>query len=223
MPEEITYRKLCDLYRDEKASNSMVKLPLEFDASLAAFVAKGGNDGREKENAERMLQNILRLRRQKIIFRALAGKGEHKTEGMTEGEHALFDRVCALVEGEEGRMAKIVAGKYEAAPYSNGKTDLAMGATEKTEIYGKAEDDERLLKNAAQEGQRIAKNEATEAAFASDSLTADFKKLRILKDVQAFRGLDGKTWGPYKTGDEVSLPPEEAQVIERGRLAETVQ
>jgi len=212
MGEEITYKKLCDLYRDEKASNSMVKLSLEFDSGVAAFISKSGGGGREKENAERMLQNILRLRRQKIIFRALAGRDEHRTEGMTEGEHALFDRMCALVEGEEGRIAKIMAGKYEPVPYSNGKTDLALNATEKTEIYGKAENEER-----------IAKSDAAEAVIASVSPTADFKKLRILKDVQAFRGLDGKTWGPYKTGDEISLPLEEAQVIERGRLAETVQ
>lgn len=39
------------------------------------------------------------------------------------------------------------------------------------------------------------------------------KKLRILKDISAFVGLDGKNYGPFKTGEEVDIPDEESTAL----------
>ncbi len=188
MPEELSYRKLCDLFRDEKASNGICKLPGDFEKGAAEYLshleegAKESHDAaRERENSSRMLRQILRLRRQKVVFRALAGTAEHHAEGMTDEEHALYDRVGALVADEETRAEKL------------GLERISQKARKKEE-----EQAEQAIGDA-------------------------FKKLRILKEIPSYHGADGKEWGPYKIGEEVSLPPSEADWMTRGRLAEWME
>jgi len=48
------------------------------------------------------------------------------------------------------------------------------------------------------------------------------KKLRILKEIPAFKGADNSVYGPYKPGEEQALPPSEAEILLRGKLAETI-
>lgn len=115
MQQEWSYRKLAEAYREEKGSNALTLLPSDFDLSLAALLqllesqAKGGTGEalKELDNARRQAMGLLRLRRQKIVMRALlANEGE--PDGMTEGEHALYDRVHGLADKEEERLAALM-------------------------------------------------------------------------------------------------------------------
>jgi len=48
------------------------------------------------------------------------------------------------------------------------------------------------------------------------------KKVRILKDIEAYTGVDKNIYGPYRSGDEPSLPQPEAQWLLKSRMAEVL-
>ncbi len=206
MADELTYRKLCELSREEKATNSLVGLPPDFESTASALIATMNELAsrspsveakRECENAARMLSTLLRMRRQKIVFRALNEGHKHETSGMTDGDHALFDRACSLFEEEDLRVAKTISGKkIENADADGGNGPLSPPAA-------------AVLANGG------------ESTVAS-AVAINLKRLRIIKDVKAYRASDGSTVGPFKIGDEIPLAPQEADLLVRGRLAENV-
>lgn len=110
--EEWSYRKLCDAYREEKGTNALGKLASDFDQSLmellATLHAKAANSHdsvRELENARRMALELLRLRRHKIILRALMVHEHGDVEGMGTREHAIYDSVRSLCAKEDDVLA----------------------------------------------------------------------------------------------------------------------
>lgn len=213
MSEDLTYRKLCELCREEKSTNSLIALPPDFEEGACALIGRMSDDSqkapsaeakREYENAQRLLAMLLRIRRQKVVFRALNDGQKHETAGMTEGDHALFDRMCSLVEQDDVRVAKTVSGRK--TPAGN------VGTGAEFQGAGQAAPDAQASFS-GQEG------ENSIAAEVSNSL----KRLRIIKDVKAYRGADGSTVGPFKIGDEVPLAGGEADLLVRGRLAESIE
>jgi DNA replication initiation complex subunit (GINS family) len=46
------------------------------------------------------------------------------------------------------------------------------------------------------------------------------KKVRILKDIEPYTGLDNNTYGPFSSGDEPLLPLAEAQWLIKSKMAE---
>ncbi|MBM3228877.1 DNA replication complex GINS family protein [Candidatus Parvarchaeota archaeon] len=49
-----------------------------------------------------------------------------------------------------------------------------------------------------------------------------FKKIRFLKEVPAFRGLDNNIYGPYKPGDETAVPESESSGLVKGKYAQVL-
>ncbi len=47
-----------------------------------------------------------------------------------------------------------------------------------------------------------------------------FKRVRLLKNISPYKGLDEKVYGPFKTGEEVNLPPDEAKWLLKEKMAE---
>ncbi|MDE1798028.1 MAG: hypothetical protein KGH63_01320 [Candidatus Micrarchaeota archaeon] len=190
MPQEWSYRRLAEAYREEKGSNALTALPPDFDQSLIALLcalelaAKSGSAdaGKELENARRQALGLLRLRRTKIVMRALLIEGSlqanQEPAGMTDGEHALYDRVHGLSEKEEERLAGLLLPKANSNPGGAGA--------------------------AAQ----------NQSAF-SPSLV----RVQLLKDVPAYRGADGQAYGPFTTGQQVELPEGEATWMTKGGMA----
>lgn len=203
MAEELTYRRLCDLCREEKGTNNLIALPTDFEQSAATLIAKMKGDAdasgnldaaHEHLNAVRLYSSLMRMRRQKIVFRALQDGVRHETAGMTDGEHALFDRMSAIILEEEKRSASSINSKIPAV----------------------------AARAAALVGAEIPKAATAEQAGTASPSGGEFKKLRILKEVPSYRSADGITLGPYRIGDEVPLPPQEAEWMVRGRLAEEI-
>ncbi len=58
-----------------------------------------------------------------------------------------------------------------------------------------------------------------DSAGASSATT---RRVRILKDISAYKGLDDQTYGPFREGDELSLPGAEAEWLLKSRMAEIV-
>jgi len=46
------------------------------------------------------------------------------------------------------------------------------------------------------------------------------RRVRILKDISAYKGLDDNTYGPFKQSEEVSLPETEAEWLLKSKMAE---
>jgi DNA replication initiation complex subunit (GINS family) len=50
----------------------------------------------------------------------------------------------------------------------------------------------------------------------------DSQKVKMLKDIEKYRGLDNTIYGPFKEGDETLLPKPEADWLRKSGMAETV-
>ncbi|MCL6089120.1 MAG: hypothetical protein M1530_03070 [Candidatus Marsarchaeota archaeon] len=107
------------------------------------------------------------------------------------------------------------------------------GLTEgEKEIYGKirslyAQEDERLeglmhpLPKMG-EGESTAMLEKGGLNGGSVSAPAAKKKLKLLADIPEYRGADNEVYGPFATGQQVEVPPSEADSLLKARMAEEI-
>ena len=198
MAEELTYKRLRDLAREEKVVPGLVRLPPEFYASIEAFLSSKFSDMestrsvlqmREFENAVGTIKEISAIRQQKILFKAIRSNGAHgETTEMTSEEHELYDRFCAVLLDEQQKMSMMLS-RFES------RKAKASSSQEKKE----------------------------EAAPAQAEKADNFKKVRFIKEVPAYKGANNETFGPFKPGEESALPMTEADWLLRGKLAETIE
>ncbi len=65
--------------------------------------------------------------------------------------------------------------------------------------------------------------ETIQGAWASEEpLRDESKRIKMLRDVSQYRGLDNSVYGPFKQGTEQKLPPAEAEWLLKAGMAETV-
>ena len=194
MADELNYKRLRDLAREEKAQPGLVRLPPEFYTSVESFLSSKFSEMessrsvlqmREFENSVAVIREISHIRQQKILFKAIRNGGEHKSaEDMTREEHELYDRFCAIVEDSRKDLDSLLARYQSSRKAADGKV---------------------------QHGEETVASEGS------------IKKVRFLKDVPAYRGANNETFGPFRPGEESSLPQNEADWLLRGRLAEAAQ
>lgn len=55
-----------------------------------------------------------------------------------------------------------------------------------------------------------------------DALPANSRRIKILKEVSQYRGLDNSLYGPFRMGEEQSLPRAEAEWLLKAGMAEIV-
>ncbi|MBS3069143.1 DNA replication complex GINS family protein [Candidatus Micrarchaeota archaeon] len=117
--EELSYRRLRELQRQEKEAAALVALPKDFYASLCGFLKEkrqaahneGEMERREFDNIIRIVKDMSGLRRQKILFRAVRSGQKHETEGMTVQEHELYDRLCTILSDEGKWLENVCNGE----------------------------------------------------------------------------------------------------------------
>ena len=129
MSSDIDYKRLRDLAREEKAQPGLVGLTDDFYTSIEAFLSSRFSEMeasrsvmqmREFENAVATIREISAIRQQKILFRAIRSGGVHGATGeMTREEHELYDRFCAVVEEEKGRVDAMLS-RFEGSPRQPG-------------------------------------------------------------------------------------------------------
>ncbi|MFA6489459.1 MAG: hypothetical protein WCT52_02150 [Candidatus Micrarchaeia archaeon] len=205
MSEELTYKRLRDLAREEKVQPSLVSLPPDFYTDISAFLStrftemessRSVMQMREFENAVAIIREISTIRQQKILFKAIRNGGAHTgTDLMTKDEHELYDRFCAVIEDARSGLETLLL-QYESKKKTPNQRREESGA--------KAAID-------AQKG-------ASVVAPASS-----LKKVRFLKEVPAYKGPNNETLGPFKPGEEGQLPTSEAEWLTRGKLAESLE
>jgi hypothetical protein len=55
-----------------------------------------------------------------------------------------------------------------------------------------------------------------------DALPANSRRIKILKEVSQYRGLDNALYGPFRQGEEQNLPRAEAEWLLKAGMAEIV-
>jgi len=194
MAEELTYKRLRDLAREEKAQPSLVAISEEFFPSVESFLSSKFSEMessrsvlqmREFENAVALIREISTIRQQKILFKAIRSGGAHgKTEEMTRQEHELYDRFCAIIEDARQDLDGVLA-RYKSKPVHEHKDLQPPAAPGEEAVQG-----------------------------------GSLKKVRFIKEVPAYKGPNNETFGPYAPGQESELPPSEADWLLKGKLAE---
>jgi hypothetical protein len=190
----------------------------------------GGSEAiKELENARRQAMGLLRLRRHKIVLRALLNDTTTHPEGMTEGEHALYDRVHGLTEKEEERLAGLLL------PKNNGITPSVL--PKKVKIlkdvpgyrgadginYGPFMTGEEVELPEAESTWMLKGGMAGEIGPNGQNVMYVTKKIKMIKvqadmDVPEYSNPEGHSFGPLKKGEEGVFPEDEARFLERGKL-----
>jgi DNA replication initiation complex subunit (GINS family) len=94
-------------------------------------------------------------------------------------------------------------------------------------MLGMLKSDEEHFKNLISAGDVMPRaEEQTAVQAAVPTIAAEVETLKVeqrlfvLKDVDEFVGLDGKAYGPFKNGDVVDIPHEEADMLVKMKAAE---
>lgn len=206
MVEELDYKRLRDLAREEKAQPGLASLPPEFYSDVSSFLSSKFSEMessrsvmqmREFENAVAITREISVIRQQKILFKAIRNSGAHTgTDQMTKSEHELYDRFCAVLEDARSGLETTLL-RYESKKSAS------------------------LASRGAQDAQNSRQGAAKAASEAGAG--SSLKKVRFLKEVPAYKGSNNETFGPYKPGEEGQLPQSEADWLTRGKLAESLE
>lgn len=53
-----------------------------------------------------------------------------------------------------------------------------------------------------------------------EAVAGGARRIRLLQDVTPYKGLDNAVYGPFRKGDECTLPPPEAEWLLKARMAE---
>jgi len=188
---ELTYKNLRDYAREEKAQPGLGKLPEDFYPSVQSFLSSKFSEMessrsvlqmREFENAAATIREIVLIRQQKLLFRAIRSGGEEtKMAEMTREEYDVYDRFRGIVSEENEKLNSMLS-RFEAK-----------------------------------------KSAPSEKGEAAASKKASVKRVRFTHEVQEYVGMNRERFGPFKAGEESDLPEQEADVLLRQKMAETIQ
>ncbi len=118
------YNELYEAWKKEKDGAELQPLPKDFYARLADYVRKIREESRmldekttrgrllrhEAENVQRMVKELVLLRRGKVVRLASMGEGV-PVEGLTEQEEKLIKEVAPSFESFQGFGKEIVSGR----------------------------------------------------------------------------------------------------------------
>ena len=64
--------------------------------------------------------------------------------------------------------------------------------------------------------------ESIKHAWDNDSAELNSRRIKLLQDVAQYKGLDNHLYGPFKSGDEASLPLSEVEWLLKSKMAENI-
>ena len=195
--EELNYKKLRDLLYEEKSSGALVALPEDFYLKLEDFIS-----GKRLElDKSHSLIEIKEFENIVKTVREIHSQREQKILFRAIRSEARHE-TTGLTREEHALFDRVSHELTESRERFEGMMDLSRP------------------KQAAERGRP--KEAPKEQAEGEAGESETFKKVRILKDVPAYRGGDEATYGPFKLGQEQALPQEEAEWLVKSRLAESL-
>jgi DNA replication initiation complex subunit (GINS family) len=206
--EELSYKKLRDMLREEKTNPALIRLPEDYYPSVAEFLSKSFSSMeasrsvmqmREFENATAIIREHALIRRQKILFKALRSGGAHgKTDEMTREEHETYDRFCGIVQEEDSRLGRMLSRFESRKKAADGESTSVTQEEPKGENIPLAH---------------------IHAIPVQTALT----KVRFIKEMAAYIGANKERLGPFRAGEEGLLPKGEAELLLKEKAAELLQ
>ncbi len=167
----LTYETLRKIVQEERASNSLTRLPEDFFEAVKVYLEKKAkiseskDDVWELESARRTLQDLLEIRDRKIVTAALYFERSGVVpDNITPEEKEFFDAFVKNIKEFKTMRKNILEGKPE-------KKELVA----------------------------------------------------VLDDVPRFVGVNMKEYGPFRKGDVVTLPEENAKLLLEKKQARKIE
>ena len=196
---EITYEELRRIQSREREPG-LSKLQEDFYEQAEALLSKYKNaksisEHREYENILKILRYIFSRREEKILTASVNGlKGVEPPQTMLKGELDVYKKFSDLIRSDRDKFELLLC------------SGSSRSGSEIIPSHAKAAEVEEIREVKLPDKERIRD-------------TGCFS-LKVMREIDEFVGLDGKTYGPYKTGSEVVLPVKEAETLMKMKLAE---
>lgn len=181
----LTFSDLASLYRREGQSNTLGELPKDFHIQVEELLANPELGDYEREVRD-MYEKILSARIGKILEYCRGPMPEKRMKNSLEKEEELKNRVNEAVKKF---MESGAAKKPEKAVMR--QSEPAMGGDGRTQ-------EEKTKKQESEKGGN-----------------SGHVKVKLLQEINDFVGVDGKTYGPYKKGQQDEMPVENARILEK--------
>jgi len=192
---ELTYEELRRIQSREREPG-ISKIQDDFYMQLPSLIskyrtAKDSGEHREYENILKILKYIHSRRVDKILTASINSiRGVETPSGLLKEELEVYRKFAEIIKSENERFEKGLCSNF-----SNYNT-----VSSESEIVAAPESKEK---------EQVGKGSAT-SCFS----------VKIVKDIDEFVGLDGKVYGPYKTGIEAVLPVKEAETLLKMKMVE---
>ncbi|MFH1306207.1 MAG: hypothetical protein ABIH83_00935 [Candidatus Micrarchaeota archaeon] len=245
MASTLTYQQLFQLYRNEKETNALGKLPDEFEESLSFLVSSLNkkaeyeeNVRKELENAKKIASSLMELRRRKLVLRAISNNEEGKIDGINGREEKFFENIREIC-GKEERWVESTVGEgrregdepakkikmMKDVPEYKGSDGKDYGPYSQGETVELAEKEAEWMVDRKMAG--WVENPNKKPSAPSNGVIYVTKAVKLLKmymeyDIPEYENTEGEKYGPYKKGDIVELPEPEARYLIRRKLADIV-
>jgi len=215
----LDYSQVADIYSEEHSSPQLAKVPANFYEKLRQLIAEKkrevverftkGEDELVVAELRRLLffqKAILQKRMEKIFFHAARGT---RPENMTEEEERLFEALLRLREA------------FSREIYTGEEMKLTSPLEEVERELAEREGKERGERPEGRE-EGGEKGESQKAENGEGSKEEHMVQVLITEYVEAYRGLDGNIYGPYKEGEKVKLPKEEGEWLVMAGMAKRI-
>jgi DNA replication initiation complex subunit (GINS family) len=145
----------------------------------------------------------------KAARKLIEKKDEELKKNFSLTEAKEYESIVKVVEDiHERRKQKIILRAMKA-----GAAEEATLAVEEKELFSKIH---KIVEEEA--GDFVKMIEGKEGKVDEESI----KRIKILKNLPKFVGVDLKAYGPFKEGDSTELPDKEAQLLVRRGIAEYI-
>jgi len=118
------YDELYEAWRKERENAEVQPLPKDFFSRLAHYVKRLREEGRmldekttrarlllhESKNAKKLSGELIRLRYEKVLRKAMAGESVVK-EGLTEEEERLYKEITSSAEAYQNLLKGVLSGR----------------------------------------------------------------------------------------------------------------
>jgi len=201
--EEITYERLRRIQQKERASGMLVELPKSFYSSASSHIQDLRKQirqefkmekAKEYENTVKILRDIIGIRTQKILLRAMRAASSDETPGgITPEERDFFERVKTDVKNNQTVFEKLIN------PPESPSVATCEIPVPKSVITPEASESEKV-----ETGPSIASG----------------LRVKFVKEIPQFVGADMNKYGPFKQGEVACLPSDVADLLFKRSIAE---
>ncbi|MCD6367838.1 MAG: DNA replication complex GINS family protein [Candidatus Aenigmarchaeota archaeon] len=222
----ITYETFRKFQRLERESQELQKLPEDFYKSCYEWI-KRKNEMYEKtkntmiikeiENVMSIIKDILDRRERKLLMMAIRMvRSNIPPKNLLPMEAKHFDEIVRhLKEMRESILNIIKGGESEAD--TEDRKELENQETEKIP------QDEESVKIEEKENEIETDSKKDNEIVPKLKIPNGFKLIRILDDIPQFVGLDGRTYGPLKKDDLITLEDKVADLLISKNKAEPIE